>query len=187
MEELPVNHTKGYSQDLRQLLELAADGDTLAFEYLYVQTAGHIYSLVRSILKNSSDTMQTVQVIYVRIWAHLADYDPAQSTPQTWIMAIAHRLAVDQLRKSQAMAITGTAERADPLVDHLSERTAYPIILPLADLTTIQSEAIYLAYFDGRTTAEIAVALGLDQDLANLSLREGLLRVTARFKRIGLS
>ncbi len=182
MEEQSVTHTKRYPQDLRQLLELATDGDTLAFEHLYAQTAGHIYPLVKRTLKNSANSMQTVQDIYVRIWAHLADYEPAQSTPQTWIMAIAHRMAVDQLRKSQAVAITGTAERAHPLLCHLSERTAYPTILALADLTTIQSAAIHLAYFEGRTTADIAAALGMDQDLANLNLREGLLRVTARFK-----
>ncbi|WP_315915711.1 sigma-70 family RNA polymerase sigma factor [Arthrobacter sp. lap29] len=179
-EELPVTHTKDYPQDLRQLLELATAGDTQAFELLYAQTAGHIYPLVRRILKNSVDSMQTVQDIYVRIWAHLADYDPAQSTPQTWVMSIAHRMAVDQLRKSQAMTITGTTERAHPLLNHLSERTAHPTIL--AELTTIQSEAIYLAYFEGRTTADIAAALGLDQDLVHLNLREGLLKVTARFK-----
>ncbi|WP_343317557.1 sigma-70 family RNA polymerase sigma factor [Arthrobacter sp. TMP15] len=182
-----MTHTKRYPQDLRQLLELASDGDTLAFEHLYAQTAGHIYPLVRRILKNSADCMQTVQDIYVRIWVHLTEYDPAQSTPQTWIMAIAHRMAVDRLRTSQAMPINGTAERAHPVVSHLSERTVYPAIPALADLTTIQSEAIYLAYFEGRTTAEIAAALGVDQELANLNLREGLLRVTARFKRSGLS
>ncbi|MGA7204260.1 MAG: sigma-70 family RNA polymerase sigma factor [Specibacter sp.] len=174
--------TKHYPQDLGQLLELAAYGDTLAFEHLYAETAGYVYPLVRRILKNSADSVQTVQDIYVKIWAHLTDYDPAQSTPQTWIMAIAHRMADDRLRKNQVAALTGPAEKSQALLDVLSGRTAYPAILALAALTTLQSEAIYLAYFEGLTTTEIAAALCLDHDAIIVNMREGLLRATTWLK-----
>lgn len=179
MGELPVIRTKNYPQDLGQLLELAAAGDSEAFEHIYTQTSVHVYPLVKTILHDSTVTLEVVQDIYVQIWSRVPDYDPSQGTPSTWVMAVAHSLAVERLRNNRADAVMHYAEALGCLRDLESGRTTYPTILAASDLTSIQCAAIYLAYFQGLTGADIASALGLDQEFVNLSLNDGLHRVEA--------
>lgn len=168
---------KNYPQELGQLLELAAAGDSHAFEHIYAQTAVHVYPLVKTILHDSPEALEVVQDIYVQIWSLVTDYDPSQGTPNTWVMAVAHRLAVERLRNDQAGAVIHYSEAIRCLKDLDSGRTTYPTILATSDLTSIQCSAIYLAYFQGLKLADIASALGFDQEFVNLSLNEGLLRI----------
>jgi RNA polymerase sigma-70 factor (ECF subfamily) len=100
-------------------------------------------------------------------------------------MTIVHRRAVDRVRsaesstrrdttyhdRNQTVEHDGTAEAAQALMEAQRVRNA------LGSLTTVQREAIELAYLKGYTHSEIAHMLDLPIGTAKTRIRDGLIRL----------
>ena len=173
-------HSTTHHRDLTLLLDLTASGDTQGFEDLYTATVDRVYSLAKAILHDSPDCDQTVQDIYVTIWSRATHYNSSHASPTAWILAIAHRIVIERLRARQSFSPTG-AITATP-VDYAERygRTALPHVTALtagAGLTTIEIDAIHLAYFYGFTTAAIAKRLHVKEISIRIALRNGLMRL----------
>ena len=82
-----------------QLVHGLLAGDQDAIRALYSRFGRPIYSMGYRILGNTEAAEELTQDVFVTAWRKAARFDPARGRLSTWLMTIAHHLAVDRLRR----------------------------------------------------------------------------------------
>src|SRR6195952_6125508 len=126
------------------------------------------------------DVEDVMQRVFYELWRVHERYDPNQSL-RGWVLGIARKRAIDHLRKRRDVVvpldsmreITGDDGRevAERLVWADEVRTALDL------LPQLQREVIELAYFDGYTQTEIALALDIPLGTVKTRTSRGLQRL----------
>ncbi len=173
------------SIELAVLLERCGRCDHAAFAELYDRTCARVFGLVLRVLHDPGYAEETTQEVYLQIWRTAANFDPAKGSAVTWLMTLAHRRAVDRVRAEQAHAQREVAYGAstlgnefDEVTEEVGRRLEQQAVLDgMATLTDTQREAITLAYFGGRTYAEVAAHLGVGLPTVKSRIRDGLTRL----------
>src|SRR6266852_4745288 len=93
------------SQELVWLLAAVAKGDRAAFERLYAATRAKLYGVVLRILRRADLADEVMQETYLKIWNSAGQFDPALSSPITWMVAIARNRAIDLVRRKSERSI----------------------------------------------------------------------------------
>lgn len=106
-----------------QLLSAVARGDRAAFRLLYAATAPRILGVVRRLMRDPARAEDVVQETFVRVWQNAARFDAAKGPALPWLVTIARRLAIDELRRSgpPARSIDDPALNVDALVADIVE------------------------------------------------------------------
>ena len=112
-------------------------------------------------------------------------YDPARGSLDTWVLLIARSLALDTLRRRVLEARTLEASRPlddadpEPGPDRVAETRdlVERARAAMTGLTDGQRAALELAYFGGKTSAEVAEMEGIPLGTAKTRIRSGLLRL----------
>lgn len=123
--------------------------------------------------------------VYLQTWRTASSYDPARGSAVTWLMTLAHRRAVDRVRAEQAHTQREIAYGArvlgheyDEVIEEVERKLDHQaVVVGLRTLTETQREAISLAYYDGRTYAEVARHLDIGLPTVKSRIRDGLLRL----------
>jgi RNA polymerase sigma-70 factor (ECF subfamily) len=125
---------------------------------------------------------ELTQDVFVMAWRKAARFDPARGRLSTWLMTIAHNLAVDRLRRE-----TGARRPTLVLVDEvpdgpgvseeeaIEERDA--ALRALATLTEAERRLLSRAYFRGMTAREISEADGVPLGTVKTRLRTSMIKV----------
>ena len=170
---------------LAALLRRCALGDEAAFGQVYDLTARRVYGLVLRVVRDPAQAEEVTQEVYLQAWRTAARYDETKGSALAWLMTLAHRRAVDRVRAAEAASRQdttyhqhmhavphdATAEAAESSLEARRVRTA------LTQLTTVQREALELAYFGGYTHTEVATMLDLPVGTAKTRIRDGLIRL----------
>ena len=145
-------------------------GDESALEALYARYGGLVYTLAMRIVGDPELAREVLQDTFIRSWDGRDTYDPDRGRVPWWLMGIARNRAVDLLRSRphQARLREQGPVPAEPRVteragaDDLSEAVALrnAVSKALSSLSPAQRRAIELAYYGGRTQAEVAQELG---------------------------
>jgi len=173
----------GDDPDLEQLLALVARGDQNAFETLYDKLSGPAYGLVRKVLRDPAQSEEVTQEVMLEVWRSAARFDPARGSAAGWALTIAHRRAVDRVRKETAAADREQRSAAFPSsVDDVAETVeasmdAEQVRRCLDGLTELQREAIMLAYYGGFTYPQVASKLKVALGTVKTRIRDGLMRL----------
>lgn len=176
---------EGTGTALAALLQRSARGDERAFAELYDLTARRVHGLVLRVVRDPAQAEEVTQEVYLQAWRTSARYDEAKGSAMSWLMTLAHRRAVDRVRaaeaasrqdttyhqRTQVVPHDTTAEAAETSIEARRVRTA------LTELTTVQREALELAYFGGYTHTEVATMLDLPVGTAKTRIRDGLIRL----------
>lgn len=168
------------------LLAQVARGDEAAFERLYPLVAGAVYGLALRIVRNPALAEEVSQDVLVDVWRQAPRFDRSRGSATAWVLTMAHRRAVDRVRReeSQARRLREAAAVAPPepaddtVVDEVARTwEAARVRRALTGLTELQREAIDLAYFSGYTHQQVATALGIPLGTAKTRIRDGLIRL----------
>lgn len=173
------------SIELAALLERCGRCDQQAFAELYDRTCARVYGLALRVLHDPGYAEETTQEVYLQIWRTAANFDPAKGSAVSWLMTVAHRRAVDRVRTEQSHAhrevVYGAGHMGcefDEITEEVGRRLDRQAVRAgLATLTETQREAISLAYFGGRTYAEVAEHLGVALPTVKSRIRDGLTRL----------
>ena len=148
------------ARELDGLMVLISSGDQQAFARLYDQTSRRVFGLVLRVLRDRVMSEEVVQEVFFEIWRKAPQFDPARGATLNWMMTIAHRRAVDRVRKEARHArghpalpdteFDVVAETVEASMDHRRVRKA------LATLSPIQREVVVLAYYTGYTYRQVA-------------------------------
>jgi RNA polymerase sigma-70 factor (ECF subfamily) len=170
--------------DDTELLTRVARGDDAAFGALYDSLGSSVYGLARRIIRDPARAEEVAQEVFLQVWQTAARFDPERGRAKSWVLTLAHRRAVDAVRRDQSATDrertydwTPGPDR-DVVDETVSLRLEHEQVRRcLEGLTDLQHEAITLAYFQGYTYAETAEVLGANPSTIKTRMRDGLVRL----------
>jgi RNA polymerase sigma-70 factor (ECF subfamily) len=157
------------------LLERLAAGDAAALGLVYDRYGSAVFALVARILGDRQAAEDLLQEVFVRVWQRAATYQSTRGKPLTWVLGIAHNLAIDEVRRRQRRPVeadgrdeageiaafqTLAAADADPAELAWERVRRDQILAALGQLPPAQRVLIELAYFEGYTQSQLAARLG---------------------------
>ncbi len=169
--------------DVDGLVVAVADGDLAAFERLYDAMATSVHGLARRVVRDPSRAEDVTQEAFLDVWRTAARFDRRRGSGRTWVLTIAHRRAVDAVRRGEVQRrADARGTPADPPGDQpgealLREEEHDAVRDCLETLTHLQLESVRLAYFHGYTYGEVARLLGKPLPTIKSRMRDGLIRL----------
>jgi len=173
----------GGHADVDVLVSRVARGDASAFEALYDELSSAVFGLARRVVRDPARAEDVTQEVFLEVWRKAGRFDSALGRAKTWVMTIAHRRAVDAVRRneSQKRQDERTApeqvshdEPADSLIAAEEQGAVRECLETLTDL---QLESVRLAYFNGYTYSEVATLLDKPLPTIKTRMRDGLIRL----------
>jgi RNA polymerase sigma factor (sigma-70 family) len=148
------------------LLALVARSDETALAELYDRFGRQAYGLALRILRDAALAQDAVQEAFLAAWRTAASYDARRAKASTWILTIAHRRAVDLVRREERRRGAPLDDAPVPAGDATDEEAwvrerRRAVQAALAQLPQDQREALELAYYGGLTQSELAERLGV--------------------------
>jgi RNA polymerase sigma-70 factor (ECF subfamily) len=162
-----------------------AERDPAAAEILYGRFASRIYGLGIVMLGSGGAAEDLVQDTFVKLWRSADRFDAARGRLETWVLLVARSLAIDSLRRrvldarmlEQTRPVSEATDEPGP--EELAETgdMAARARRAMASLSDGQRAALELAYFGGKTSAEVAELEGIPLGTAKTRIRTALLKL----------
>jgi RNA polymerase sigma-70 factor (ECF subfamily) len=170
------------------LLRAVGAGDQRAFAALYDAVSGRVYGLAVRITRNHALAEEVAQDVMVDVWRMAPRFDARRGSGIGWILMMAHRRAVDRVRRTSSSRARDARDAAvQPVQEPIDEGIVRDderreVAMALRGLTDLQRQAIELAYYEGYTYREVAERLEVPEGTAKSRLRDGIrqLRMTLR-------
>jgi RNA polymerase sigma-70 factor (ECF subfamily) len=173
----------------RELMHRLIAGDQEAVRTLYARFSRPVYGMGMRILGNPGAAEELTQDVFLAAWRKAARYDPARGRLSTWLMTIAHNLAVDRLRREAGRAPVLSDDLDEVLSLAVTEEDAVldreDVRRVLADLSAGERRLLHLSYFRGWTAREIAEADGIPLGTVKTRLRATLIKLRRAHGKAG--
>jgi RNA polymerase sigma-70 factor, ECF subfamily len=174
--------TEGEAREAAEVMARYCRGDAAAFHRLYALLAARILAYLKGLLGDSAAAEDALQLTFLKVHEARSSY-VLGANPIPWIYTIAHRTALDEIRKRKrsrvklspgkadeapvepAAHITGVAADVHPDPVASSELGADPsaaagALAALAKLPENQRQALILTKVHGRSIADAAMITG---------------------------
>ena len=169
-------------ETLESLMLLTQKGDAAAFARLYDHIAPNVLGLSLQILHDQAQAEEVTQEVFIEVWQHAADFDPAKGSAKAWILRRARLRAIDRVRS--AIATLKRDDREAFLVASIKKESVedealrnvqrHAVRTALEIMGEPHKTAILMAYFGDMTHAELAEATGVPLGTAKTRVRDGL-------------
>ena len=175
--------TSHESADLDVLVGKVALGDAQAFERVYDEVSAAVYGLARRVVRDPARAEDVTQEVFLDVWRKAPSFDASRGKAKTWVMTIAHRRAVDAVRRSESQKRQDQHSAPDEVshdepADAVIEAEEHGAVRDcLETLTELQLESVRLAYFNGYTYSEVATLLDKPLPTIKTRMRDGLIRL----------
>ena len=146
----------------QELMRQLIVGDEDAMRALYARFGSPVYTMGLRLLGSSQEAEELTQDVFLAAWRKASRFDPSRGRLSTWLMAIAHNLAVDRLRHDR-----GPSKPPLVLMEDLPEPAP----------TDEEDGLLALAYFQGWTAREIAEAQSVPLGTVKTRLRSALIKL----------
>lgn len=169
--------------DVDALLGGVAVGDSKAFEGLYDALGASVYGVARRVVRDPNRAEDVVQEVFLDVWRKAPSFDDARGSAKTWVMTIAHRRAVDAVRRNEShkkydvSAVADEVVHDEPVESLIKDEEHGAVRTCLETLTELQLESVRLAYFNGYTYTEVATLLDKPIPTIKTRMRDGLIRL----------
>jgi RNA polymerase sigma factor (sigma-70 family) len=157
--------------------------DEAALGECYDQYASFVYGLALRVVRDAKAAEDITQDVFLGLWEKPACFEPEKGALRTWLGTLAHRRAVDHVRREEARrrrdesVLSRVTAAPDVEEMALALMTAERVREALDSLPPEQREAIQLAYFDGKTYREVATIMEIPEGTAKSRLRLALRRI----------
>ena len=184
-----VESSRSWEIDLRARLTA---GDDTGLSELYDQYASFVYGLARRVAGSEAAAEDVTQDVFVSVWERPEAFDPERGSMRSYIGTLAHRRAVDWVRREESRRRRAEAAGREPGLPPDVEEAATALIMAervrvaVDALPDDQRVAVQLAYFGGRTYRQVAKDLGLAEGTAKARLRVGLRRLAHELEPEGI-
>ncbi len=168
-----------------ELMRTFARRDPVAAGELFDRFAPRVFGLGMVMLGSAAQAEDLVQDTFVKVWRKVDSFDASRGSLDTWVLLIARSLAIDLIRRRvletrilSQMEDPGEAS-AEPGPDQMAEThdLAGRARRAMANLSPGQRAALELAYFGGKTSAEVAEMEGIPLGTAKTRIRSALVKL----------
>ena len=169
----------------QQLVSSLLSGEEDAIREVYRRFGRPVYALGLRLLGTPEGAEELTQDVFVMAWRKAARFDAARGRLSTWLMAIAHNLAVDRLRREngvtrpQLVFVDELPEQEDWMggstIDSVVERDLAR--RALETLSKPERMLLSLAYFQGMKAREISESDGIPLGTVKTRLRTALIKL----------
>ncbi len=174
----------GGTDSLGDQLRQAGRGDQAAFGRLYDELSPLVHGVVLKVVRDPAQSDEVTQEVFVELWRLAARYDSSKGSVKSWAATVAHRRAIDRVRSEQASRernsrdVSGLMPAHDAVADEVETTFEQARVRrALEELTSLQREAVELAYFGGHTYREVAQLLGVAEGTVKTRIRDGMIRL----------
>ena len=168
---------------LTLLIGRARDGDQVAFSEIFQLRINTVQRYIGSIVRDPERTQDAVAETFLDVWTSLPKLREIDRF-DGWLLRIAHRRAMDELRKLKPSVALEDApevpdERRDSSPSAAAEASADGEIVraALAELPEPQREVVTLRYLQDLSYSEIAKQVGRSNDAVRQLHQRGLARL----------
>lgn len=168
------------NSDDANLLKRIAAQDSEALGMLYDRYGRLVFAVAIRVVGEPGQAEEITQDTFLRVWHHIERYQEEQGSLQTWLLTIARRRAIDELRSRR-----GTIKRNEIALDierdtapgsEINDQTHLRLDLQQAlnALPDLQRQAVELMFWSGLSRQEIAEHTGTPLGTIHTRLRLGL-------------
>ena len=167
----------------RSCLVRIASGELHALDELYERYKTMAYSIAYRITNDATLAEDVVQDAFMGAWRNAERYIQGRGSVKTWLLSIVHHRAIDAVRRRKPTTELPDFEAVPPRqmqvpdvwAEVSAQLDAVEVRRALEVLSSVQREAIELAYFGGLTQQEIAERTGTPLGTVKSRMRLGLL------------
>lgn len=169
-----------------ELVQRMSQGDVDALEALYDRYARVVFSFAVRIVRDGQVAEEVSQEAFMRSWQQSGRFELNRGNYASWLLSIAHNLAIDELRRSQRRP-----QKADMVditdvlrsevdttvnIEEAAEATELrgTIRNAMDHLPESQRRVIELAYFEGLSQREVAAFLNEPLGTIKTRMRLGM-------------
>lgn len=176
LNQLLEPKTKYNEQELVVLLNQQTND---AFNYLYENYSGALYTIINQIVPDKETASDVLQEVFINIWKKINTYDSAKGRLFTWMLNIARNAAIDKVRskgyrenlRNQQVPEnenTGLPMSTNPGVSDVGLKKV------LMKMNEEYRKLIDLSYFQGYTHEEIAKMMGIPLGTVKTRIRTAI-------------
>jgi RNA polymerase sigma-70 factor, ECF subfamily len=162
-----------------------AAGDDHALAEVFDCFGPAVYRAALRVLANAAAAQDIVQDVFVELWRHPGRYDPGAGKLRTYLIVLARNRAVDVVRselrriarQERHYRLAPAQPRPSPCDEVATADTAGLVRDAVRLLPAGQRRVIELAYFEGLSYREVAVAAGIPEGTAKSRLRLALAKL----------
>jgi RNA polymerase sigma-70 factor, ECF subfamily len=165
-----------------ELLAAIVRRDEQALADLYDRFGRVAYGLALRVLRDPALAQDAVQDAFLSAWRTAASFDARRGSPQTWLLTLVHRRAVDVVRREARRHTeplddppNASLESTEEVASVREQRRA--VQSALVQLPPDQREALELSYYGGLTQSELAERLGIPLGTVKSRVFAGLARL----------
>lgn len=191
MNGSPDSNATHNREMLVSAISKVATGDRGALRDVYDRTAAKLFGLCLRILGDTGEAEDTMQEIYLTVWQRAGSFDPARSSPITWLTVIARNRAIDRLRSSTraraALPIEAAGDIVDPAADANTlleiSQDASRLNACIERLDQRRARAIREAFFGGLSYPQLAERAGVPLGTMKSWIRRSLIKLRECFEQ----
>ena len=170
-----------------ELMRQLVAGDEDAVRALYARFGRSVYTLGFRLLGSSQSAEELTQDVFVTAWRKAERFDSARGRLSTWLMAIAHNMAIDRLRHERGVGrpLLVLVEQV-PEPEALEDETVLERDVArraMASLSVTERDLLSRAYFYGWTAREISETDCIPLGTVKTRLRTALIKLRASTAR----
>jgi RNA polymerase sigma-70 factor (ECF subfamily) len=162
-------------------------GEEAALREAYREHAPAVLALAVRVLGNAALAEDVMQDVFVRLWEYPDRFDPARGRLRSYLLAMTHSRAVERLRAEDSQRRRIEVARRQPVDPAASDPTrelttrdaGVAVRRVLAELPRDQRQAIEMAYYDGLSYRDVAVALDEPEGTVRYRIRSGMRKMRA--------
>jgi RNA polymerase sigma-70 factor, ECF subfamily len=153
-----------------------ARGDRAAVAELYELHAARLLALAQSLLRSAAEAEDLIHDVFLEAWRRAADYSVERGSVRTWLLLRTRSRCLDRLKSRRRATLTDAPEEHAPVAlapaHDADQRRLHQI---LSRMPEPLQEVILLGYFEGLSTTEIALRLGIPAGTVKSRTRAALL------------
>lgn len=166
-------------------------GDESALAETYDLFAAQVFGLAARVTADKMAAEDVTQEVFLYIWEHPETFDPTRAPLRSWLCTLAHRRAVDWVRRTESRRRATEVLAREPMqfleVEDgvLNDASSRAVRDAVNVLPVEQRTVIALAYFEGMTHRQVAATLAIPEGTAKSRIRIGLKRIADHLRRNG--
>jgi RNA polymerase sigma-70 factor (ECF subfamily) len=195
MRRPEVRVTQSADEHDRRLAARLVAGDEAALRDAYREFAGPVFGLAARVIGDDTLAEEVVQDVFVRLWEQPDRFDPARGRLRSFLLAMAHSRAVERVRAEDSQRRRHEAARreativddADPGQDLDRRARQAAVRAALEGLPAEQRIPIEMAFYDGLSYRDVALALSEPEGTVKYRIRTGMQKMRAALQAVEVS